>query len=121
MNVGPAPAATPSTEFPNPPLASIPDGEDSATALPFPPTWGSSAPLAAPIASRPSSAPAQNGEEYSDTGNTNDGTSAMKDGPAMVPVANGVNHDMQDESSASSSSKGKSKAATVEDFIEDVD
>ena len=40
---------------------------------------------------------------------------------ATVPVANGVNHDTQDESSASSSSKGKSKAATVEDFVEDVD
>ena len=121
MNVGSAPAAAPNAEFPNPPLASIRDGEASATALPFLPAWGSGAPLAAPVASRPSSAPAQNGEEYSDTGNTNDGTSAMKDGPTGVPVANGVNHDTQDESSASSSSKGKSKAATVEDFIEDVD
>jgi E3 ubiquitin-protein ligase synoviolin len=120
MNSSSAPAAISSIESPNPPPMSVEDHEDSLTALPSLPTWGSSTPLAVPVPSRPS-APAQSDEGYANVGNPSDGASTMKDGPARVPVENGVNHDTQGGRSTSSSSKGKSKAATVEDFIEDAD
>lgn len=120
MNSSSAPAAMSSTEFANPQPTSVQDHEDSTSALPSLPTWGSSAPLSPPDGPLPS-APAQNGEGNTNTRNTSDGASTTNDDPAKVPVENGVNHDIQDGSSTSSSSKGKSKAATVEDFIEDVD
>jgi E3 ubiquitin-protein ligase synoviolin len=115
------PAVTSSAGTPNTTPTANQNREDPSIVLPSLPTWGSSVLLAAPVASRPS-APSRNGEAFTDGESTSDGLATAKDTLARPPTENGINHDEQEGGTASpSSSKGKSKAATVEDFIEDVD
>jgi E3 ubiquitin-protein ligase synoviolin len=113
-----APAAIPSAGTPNPTPTANQNYEDSTTNLP---TWGLSVPLPAHMSSQPS-VPAQNGEGATGRERTGDALATAKDVAAIAPTGNGIKHDARGESVASSSSsEGKSKAATVEDLIEDVD
>jgi hypothetical protein len=95
----------------------------NSTATPPPlPVWGSSAPLSTPVPSQ-SPAPAQNAGDSIVREIRGDGPGTRKDVPATAPSTNGSNHErLNGEDVASSSqNKGKAKAATVEDFIEDMD
>ena len=110
---GPGAASNPEPE--NAASTASHNHEDPTITLPALPTWGSSTPLAAPVPSRPSE-PGQN-DEASTNG---EGTS---NGPATAPTENGIAQESTDDEAAASPSqdKGKAKAATVEDFIENVD
>jgi hypothetical protein len=122
LQSGRAPAATSSTEPEHPvPATTNHNHEESTVILPPLPTWGSSVPLASPATSRPP-APAQNGGGSTGRENTGYQPATAKDIPSRAPTENGITHETQEGGAASSSSSiGKSKAATVEDFIEDVD
>jgi E3 ubiquitin-protein ligase synoviolin len=95
---------------------------DSTVTLPSLPAWGSSAPPPTPVPSQPS-ASAQNAGGSTVGEILGDGPGTRKDVPATAPSANGTNHERSNGEDVASSSqdKGKAKAATVEDFIEDVD
>jgi hypothetical protein len=95
---------------------------DSTVTLPSLPAWGSSAPPPTPVPSQPS-ASAQNAGGSTVGEILGDGPGTRKDVPATAPSANGTNHERSNGENVASSSqdKGKAKAATVEDFIEDVD
>jgi E3 ubiquitin-protein ligase synoviolin len=120
LSSGGVPATTSSAGPSNPTPTMNQHHENSTITLPSLPTWGSSVPLANPVTSRPS-VPAENGEGSTDGENNGVGPATAKDVPARAPTENGVEFDTQEGTSAPSSSKGKSKAARVDDLIEDVD
>jgi len=114
------PAATSNRE-PENAVPTTNHNQDPGVTLSSLPTWGSSAPLAAPVASRPT-APASHGEASTDGESTIDGVAMANGSRVPPPTENDINHHTTRESTASSSQdKGKAKTATVEDSIEDID
>ncbi len=89
--------------------------QDPTITLPSLPSWGSNAPLAAPVPAHPSTIP-----ETEISASSADKPTIANNNAA--PVDNGVNGEFAAQPAASASpSEGKEKTATVEDYIEDVD
>ena len=113
------------------PLSSADIGS-STFGLPSIPSWGANTPLAAPVPSRPPPPPPPpttehdepNGEPSTNGDDAHADQALPKDG-ALNPTSSetsGTDHlDTEVGDDEPSSSRNKSKAATVEDFIEDVD
>ncbi len=110
-------------------MASIARLQEPSIAIPTLPTWGSSTPLAAPVSSSPATVPNGNISTLHQPSQSSD---ARPDGDIDIQVANGTEPDrsatiVEPSESASvteedsSKDKGKAKAATVEESIEDGD
>lgn len=122
LHSGEVPHATSSAAPENSATTTNQNHADSTVTLPSLPAWGSSTPLPTPVPSQPS-ASAQNAGGSTVGQILGSGPVTRKDGPSTAPSANGTNHERSngEDIASSSQDKGKAKAATVEDFIEDVD
>jgi len=122
LHAGEVPHATSSAATEDSATTTNQNHADSTATLPSLPAWGSSTPLPTPVPSQPS-ASAQNAGGPTVGQILGSGPVTRKDGPSTAPSANGTNRERSngEDIASSSQDKGKAKAATVEDFTEDVD